>query len=262
MGVAAGDDLPRTDTLNPGDPVRMLSVGRTPDLAFVRPGGRQNALEFEAGDDVLYPAVAVVPPHRGVENLIARRKNDRADPYFQLRRPLFKVNGVVLADSLANPAFFLLKIKAGFGVYVTDERHCLGKMNMDRFGQRQVLIVRIRLLDRAVLETRGATRTYVLVDVSGLPVQGYGEVSRFPFDTDHFGIGQYLYIGMSAAFNELGRFNAHGAVIGRKCLVELGHLAADRGRFIDQVNPEAGSRKIEGGLNTADPRADNQRIAK
>ena len=188
-----------------------------------------DAFEFEAGYDVLHPAVAIVAPHRGVESLIARRQNDRSDLYFQLFRLLMKIDGVILADSDANVAFFVLKVEAGFRVDITDERHCLGKVDMDGFGQRQVLIVRIRDLDRAVLDTGRTTRTYVLVDVSGLPIQGYPEVSRFPFDTDDFGIGQDVNIGMSAAFDELGRFNAHGAVIGGKCLVELRHLAANGG---------------------------------
>jgi hypothetical protein len=89
------------------------------------------------------------------------------------------------------------------------------------------LIVRIGDLDGAVLETGRTPRTFVLINVSGLSVQGYPEVPRFALDPDNFGIAQNVYVGMSAAFNELGRDNAHGAVIGGKCLVELRHLAAD-----------------------------------
>ena len=39
--VAAGDDLPRADAVDPGDLVRMLPVGPAPDLPFVRTGSAQ-----------------------------------------------------------------------------------------------------------------------------------------------------------------------------------------------------------------------------
>jgi hypothetical protein len=66
---------------------------------------------------------------------------------------------------------------------------------------------------------------------------------------------------MSPAFEKLRRFDAHGAVVRGKGLVELGHLAADGRRLVNQVNLEAGVRKIESGLNTADPTADNHDVA-
>ena len=51
------------------------------------------------------------------------------------------------------------------------------------------------------------------------------------------------------------------AVVGRKGLVELGHVAADARRLLDQVHLEAGSGKIEGGLDTADPSADDHDVS-
>src|SRR3990172_3387505 len=66
---------------------------------------------------------------------------------------------------------------------------------------------------------------------------------------------------MSAAFQELRRFNAHGAVVRGKGLIKLGHLAADGRRLVDQVNLEARVGKIKSGLNTADPTADDHNIS-
>ena len=57
---------------------------------------------------------------------------------------------------------------------------------MDGFIHRYFLIEWIRVFDRAVFDTGGTTRAFVLDDVSGLFNQGYLEVSRFPFDTVNF----------------------------------------------------------------------------
>ena len=98
---------------------------------------------------------------------------------------------------------------------------------MDGFIQRQVLIKRVRDLDRAVLDTGRTTGTFLLFDVSGLFSQGDLEVSCFPLYTVNFSIGQDLYVGMPADLDQFGREDSHGAVIGGIGLVKLGHLAAD-----------------------------------
>ena len=172
-----------------------------------------------------------------------------------------KIDGVMLADADANVAFLVFKIEARFRIDISNERNGLGKMDMNGLGQRQILIVRIGDLDRAVLDAGRATRAFVLDDVSGLPVQGDLEVSRFSFDADNLGVGQDIDIGMPAALDELRGFDAHRAVIGGKCLVELRHFPADGRRLVDQVDFEAGFGEVEGGLNAADPAADDQHIA-
>ena len=61
---------------------------------------------------------------------------------------------------------------------------------------------------------------------------------------------------MPADLDQFGVEYSHGAVIGRKGLVQLGHMAPDARRFFNQVNFKTGSRQIKRGLNTADPSAD------
>ena len=65
---------------------------------------------------------------------------------------------------------------------------------------------------------------------------------------------------MPAAFNEFWRLNAHGAVIGGKGFVELGHLAANGRGFVHQENLETRFGKIESGLDATDAASDNQHI--
>ncbi len=67
---------------------------------------------------------------------------------------------------------------------------------------------------------------------------------------------------MPADLDQFGREYSDGAVIGRKGLVKLGHMAANGRCLVDQVNLEPRSGKIERGLNTADPSADNHYVSK
>ena len=100
---------------------------------------------------------------------------------------------------------------------------------MDGFILRYFLIKWIRAFDRAVCYTGRTTRAFVLYNVSGLLGQGDRKVSCFPFYTVNFSKCQNLYIWMPADLDQFGREYSHGAVIGGECLVELGHMAANRG---------------------------------
>ena len=75
---------------------------------------------------------------------------------------------------------------------------------MHRLICRQVLIVGIRNLHRAVLDTDRTTRAVIFDDVSGLFVQGDLEVSCFPCDLFNFSVGQYLDVRMPADLDQFG----------------------------------------------------------
>jgi hypothetical protein len=98
------------------------------------------------------------------------------------------------------------------------------------------LIIFIRDLDRAVLHTGTATRTFFLFNVSGLLDQGDVEFTCFSFYPVNFSVGEDLYIGMPADLDQFGREYSDGAVIGGKGLVKLRHMAANGRRLVDQVN--------------------------
>ena len=132
---------------------------------------------------------------------------------------------------------------------------------MDRFILRYVLIKLIGIFDRTVFYTGSTTGTFVLQNIPGLFSKRYLKVSCFPFYTVNFSIGQDLYIGMPADLDQLGCEYSHGAVIGGKGLVKLGHMAPNARRFLNQVHLKTGSGKIEGGLNTADPSTEDHDIA-
>ena len=81
----------------------------------------------------------------------------------------------------------------------------------------------------AAFRTTGAARAFVLIHIPGPFHQGDGKIAGPALNRFHLGHGQDFDIGVAFALQKFGRFNTHGAVIGGKGLVELGHLAADGG---------------------------------
>jgi hypothetical protein len=167
----------------------------------------------------------------------------------------------VLADSQANGTLLALQIQAGVGVYITDKGNRLRKVDMDSFVERQILIVRVGDLDRAVLRAGRTACAPVFDDVSRPFGQGDFEISRFTLHPVNVGMCQEHDVRMPAAFEKFWRLDTHGAVIGGEGLIELGHLATDGRRLVNEVDLETGAGKIERSLYTADPAADNQDIA-
>jgi hypothetical protein len=98
---------------------------------------------------------------------------------------LTKVYGVILADPFTDTAFFLFEIDAAF-IDIRDKGNGLSVIYMDGFVIRYSLIELIRILNRAVFYTGGATDTFVLVNVSGLLRQGNPKIPRLSFDFINF----------------------------------------------------------------------------
>ncbi len=174
---------------------------------------------------------------------------------------MIQIDGLILTDPFANTTLLLFKVKTAL-VDIGDQGDGLGEEYVDGLILRYLLIELIGVFDRAVFDTGRTARAFALPDISGLLRQGYLEITRFPCDTVNFGIRQDLYIGMPADLDQFGREYSDGAVVGREGLVKLGHMAANGRRFVDQVDLEARRRKVQTGLNPADPSADNHHISK
>jgi hypothetical protein len=133
---------------------------------------------------------------------------------------------------------------------------------MDGFILRYFLIILVRVFGRAVFYARSTTRAFILKNIPWLSSQGYLKVSYFPFYTVDFSIGEDLYIGMPADLDQFWCEYSHGAVICRKGLVQLRHMAANAWPFFNQVDFEPGHGKIERGLNAADSSTNNHYVPK
>jgi len=132
---------------------------------------------------------------------------------------------------------------------------------VDRLVLRYVLVELVRVFDGAVFNTDRTARALVLPDVSGFSLEGYLEVAFFPCDVLYFRIRQYFYVRMPADLDQFGCEYSHAAVVGRKGLVQLSHMAADGRRLLNQIDLKPRGAEIECGLDTADPSTDDQDVS-
>jgi hypothetical protein len=238
----------------------MRQVGGAEYLTCVRPRGGEEALIVHAGDYVLELTVMVFCPYLGVEGLEAGREYDCRDIDLLFLRYLIEVYGLVFTYRFADPAFLLFQVEAAL-VDVGDEGNGLREVDMNSLVLRYLLIEPIRVLDRAVFDAGSTPRAFILQNVAGTFDQGYFEVARFPFYPVDFSIGEDLYVRMPADLDQLGCEYSHRAVVGRKGLIELGHVATDARRFLNQVHLETGGGEVEGCLNTTYPSTDDHDVA-
>jgi len=124
-----------------------------------------------------------------------------------------------------------------------------------------VLVELVRIFDRAVFHTYRAARALVFKDVSRFSIEGYLEIAFFPCNALYVSIRQYFYIRMPADLDQFGCEYSHAAVVGRKGLVQLGHVAAYGRRSFDQVDFKPCGAEIECGLDAADPSTYDQDIS-
>jgi hypothetical protein len=133
---------------------------------------------------------------------------------------------------------------------------------MNRFVHGYLLVKWIRILNRAVFYTGGASCALVFNNISGAGFQSHLKITFLSFYGINFCKCKNLYVWMPADLDQFRRENSHRAVVGGKGLVKLGHMAANAWSFLYQVNLETGSGKIKRSLNTADPSSNNHYVSK
>ena len=163
-------------TLNPGYFLRMFLVRRSQHLAFVGPGGGQQPFIVHTGDHVLHFSVTIFIFNLRIKRFYTGGKNDRPDVYVYLLGCLTEINCTGLTHASADITFFLFEEKTAF-IDIGNEGNCLREVYMDRFIVRYFLVELIGVLNRAVRNAGGTTRTFLLDNISGLLGQGYLEIS-------------------------------------------------------------------------------------
>src|SRR5665811_759300 len=231
----------------------LLAVGRPEDGARGRPGGRRQALELQAVDDVRHLAVAVLAVALEALGLLApdvvqlepRGHHDGAD--LLLDEGVFgvAVDGALKARLLALAAGDLgqalaatLEEGAVLAVEHRDVGHRLRERHVDR-----------RALAEASLELAGdafrragrlavaAAVAEVLVHRAGFLADLHVEVADVAVDLLDLAPGVERDVGVLVRLHHAWREDALRAVEGGEGLAELAHVAADRGFFLDEDHP-------------------------
>jgi hypothetical protein len=88
--------------------------------------------------------------------------------------------------------------------------------------------------------------------------QPHGEIARLARDALDLGHRQNINVEVAAGLDQLGRHDAHRAVVGREGLVELRHRPADGRACIREIDLEAGIGQVERCLHPTDARAHHE----
>ena len=81
------------------------------------------------------------------------------------------------------------------------------------------------------------------------------EITGFAADTKDLRIDHQVDIEMPSGFDKLWADGAHGAVVRGKGLIELGHMSADGGFAIHEVDAETLVSQVETGLHSGNAAA-------
>jgi hypothetical protein len=114
------------------------------------------------------------------------------------------------------------------------------------------------LRNRAIFHTGTATRTQIHFDEAGAFADFDLEIAGISLNRFQICVGDQFDVQMPADLDQYRGDNSHGAVIGRKGLVQLGHDAANGRGFFKQIHIIAGIGQIQGGLHSGNTTADNQ----
>jgi hypothetical protein len=118
------------------------------------------------------------------------------------------------------------------------------------FGES--LVIGIKDIYGTILSTCSTAGTFLLINVPRSLEQGNCEIPRLALDSINLGTRDDRYVRIRRALNKFGRQDTHGAIIGGKGLIQLGHLATNSRSLIYQIDPETGIGYIECGLYSTD----------
>ena len=145
-----------------------------------------------------------------------------------------------------------------FPVYGVRGGDGLGEIDVGPAPARKSFVVIGRNFEGTVRRAQPARRALLFHDPSRPSLDDGSEVAGLTFEGHYLAAHEELHVRVPPHLHELRRHDAHGAVIGRECLVELRHLAADVRLLIDQVDLEAGFDEVEGSLHPPDAASDHQ----
>jgi hypothetical protein len=84
------------------------------------------------------------------------------------------------------------------------------------------------------------------------------KVTDLAREFSYLAVSHQVNVRMPTDIQQLRRENSYSAVIGGKSLVQLGHFAPDTGVLFHQVDSDAHVAKIQSGLHSGYPTADDK----
>ena len=175
-------EIPGTHALKPGDLFGFLLVGWADEVSSERTGCTQDTFKFPAGNDIGNGPITVSRQYLLVDGAKSGSEDDGAHIQLNIACLLVEIDRLGQADFLAFPAFFSRQVETGLLVNKVEGWYALGIIDVGRPPIGKAFVVLILYLDGAVGCAGAAGCTQILIDVSGVPANLYGEIAGFTID--------------------------------------------------------------------------------
>jgi len=199
--------------------------------------GTQETFELHSCDHIVNAVVAIFWNHRWIEYVISSGQNDGTHLQVYRLILLLVINSVCLTDLGTDATLFALtQLAAVLGINAVGRGDTLGEILINGWSIAKADIEIIRDRDRTLFRAGATTGTEVFVHIAGLLPHPYIKGTDLAADFFDLAISEEIDFGMPTGIQQLRRQNSDGAVIGRKGLVQLGHLATDARKLLHQVD--------------------------
>ncbi len=239
-------------------PLGRFAAGGHDDVSAAAAGSTHVPLELHSGYDIGYPAVSVFRRDGRVPDLESVGGDYGPDVEDDLFVLVVIVDGALLARLLAEAALSLLYHPAVLSIDDGDPGDGLGVRYVYRFplGEPELEIVG-KVLHGTLGDTVSAACALVGVDVSCFLLDCYFEVARFTVNLHYLVVSEHRDVRVARTVRHFRGQDASGTVVRRESLVETGHLSADGGFLLHQIDVNASVCKIQRSLYTCDPSSYN-----
>jgi hypothetical protein len=126
-----------------------------------------------------------------------------------------------------------------------------------RFAILQTGFIEVGQGNRAHLGAVAAADAFIDIYVAWPMADMHREVPGPAINAEHIGIGVDLDIEMAAGVDQFGAYIAHGAIISRECLIQLGHVSADGCLLLDQMDLKTLIGQIQSRLDAGNATANH-----
>ena len=142
---------------------------------------------------------------------------------------VIEIDGTGRTEFFTGPAFSLLQINTVVRIDGVFQGYGLGVWHIDGLAFDQLFVVNVIYFFGTFFCTYAAGDAFVHVHIAGMLDNGYGKIAFFSRNVFQFRQGEQFDVDMPADLDQFGGDNSHGAVVGGKGLVQLGHGPADCG---------------------------------
>ncbi|MBA1340643.1 MAG: hypothetical protein C5S40_00715 [ANME-2 cluster archaeon] len=246
--------VPASNTLNKSYPFGWLNIAWSHYLTHSRSAGINKPLEFHSSDHIIIQTEPEFILWFRIVHIITHRHHNNTHIKIRERFLLVHINSPTLTCPDTRTT-----VDTDRFIHQCPQWHCLWERCINSLsGTDSFIKLGIWHLHRALFCAQSATGTLINIDIPWLMLHLYLEVTNITINFLHFGITHNLDILIPCNFHHLRTKDTNTAIIGRKRLIKLGHLASDGWSLFYQVYLMSHISNIQCSLHTSNTGANNK----